>query len=268
MKAGRMGPDEVRWLEPEWPYGQRLRALTTTRGGGVSIGGYTSFNLADHVGDDPEHVRANRQHLSHLLGDMPIQWLEQVHGTRVVEAGGAGVSEAGAPQADAVWTTEPGQVLAVLTADCLPVVLGDRAGTLAAVVHGGWRGLVDGILRATIAAMPRRPDYAWLGPAIGADVYEVGEEVIARVLAQGPGFEAAVTRGAVPGKGYLDLAGLAALQLATLGIDEVYRSGLSTWDTDRFYSHRKTTVHGGGHTGRMATLAWLAPRLRRRRPER
>jgi YfiH family protein len=242
--------DNIRWLEPEWPYGPRLRALTTTRVGGASTGRWAGFNLAEHVGDDPGHVAANRAILSRLLGHLPIQWLEQVHGVRVVEAPCPGV-----PEADAVWTMTPGQVLAVMTADCLPVVLADRAGTMIAVVHGGWRGLVDGILRETLAALPRQPEVAWLGPAIGADVYEVGDEVMSRVRAEGREFEGALAASPQSGKGYLDLARLAELQLARLGVSEVYGSGLSTWDTETFYSFRRE-----GETGRMATLAWLPVR--------
>ncbi|TNF89925.1 MAG: peptidoglycan editing factor PgeF, partial [Gammaproteobacteria bacterium] len=205
------------------------------------------FNLADHVGDDPADVAANRSILSRSLGPLPIQWLEQVHGVRVVEAGLEAV-----PQADAVWTADRGQVLAVLTADCLPVVLADRAGDAVAIAHGGWRGLVAGILAETVRAMPVRPEIAWLGPAIGADVYEVGEEVLELVVREDVQFEAAVARGPLPGKGYLDLSQLAALQLSEMGIEEIYQSGLSTWDTERFYSYRRE-----GRTGRMATLAWL-----------
>ena len=239
--------ESISWVEADWPYDDRLRALTTTRVGGVSEGPCSGFNLAGHVDDDPKHVAANRQILTHYLGALPIQWLEQVHGTRVVEAGRESL-----PEADAVWTAERGQVLAVLTADCLPVVLADKAGQVVAIAHGGWRGLVDGILAATVAAMPIQPEVAWLGPAIGADVYEVGQEVLDQVVNKDPSYEQALRPGPLPGKGYLDLARLAQLQLANLGIQEVYNSGLSTWDTERFYSYRRE-----GQTGRMATLAWL-----------
>ncbi len=239
--------ESINWVEAQWPYADRLRVLTTTRAGGVSEGPCSGFNLAGHVGDNPDHVAANREILARHLGHLPIQWLDQVHGTRVVEAGGESL-----PEADAVWTTTRGQVLAVLTADCLPVVLADRAGTNIAVAHGGWRGLINGILAATVTAMPTRPEVAWLGPAIGADVYEVGDEVLDQVAAEGPQFEQALRRGPLPGKGYLDLAGLARLQLVSQGIQNVYDAGLSTWDTGHFYSYRRE-----GQTGRMATLAWL-----------
>lgn len=242
--------EPIQWLEADWPYGDRMRALTTTRAGGVSGKPGSGFNLADHVGDDPGHVAANREILAQALGAMPIQWLEQVHGVRAVEAGRETL-----PRADAAWTAAPGQVVAVLTADCLPVVLADRAGQVIAIAHGGWRGLVNGILAETVSAMSVQPEFAWLGPAIGADVYEVGEEVLEQVVGNGPQFEQALERGPRPGKGYLDLSTLAELQLARLGVQEIYRSGLSTWDTGRFYSFRRE-----GRTGRMATLAWLLAR--------
>ncbi len=253
MKAPEaMSSTETGWVEPEWPHHGRLRVLTTTRSGGFSRGPWAGFNLAEHVGDAEDAVRANRGHLAGLLGGLPIQWLDQVHGVRVVSAGAETL-----PQADSVWTSRRGQVLAVLTADCLPVVLGDLRGSMVAVVHGGWRGLVDGILRETVAALPSRPDFAWLGPAIGADVYEVGREVLDRVRGADAAYVEAVLDSPVPGKGYLDLNRLAELQLEALGVRAVYRSGLSTWDTDRFYSHRKEAYGREGQTGRMATLAWL-----------
>jgi YfiH family protein len=244
-----MSSEPIQWVEAGWPHGGRLRALTTTRVGGFSLAPWGGFNLADHVGDDPAHVAANRDLLRRHLGAMPVQWLEQVHGVRVVEAGLEAL-----PEADAVWTSRPGQVLAVLTADCLPVVLADLAGQAIAAAHGGWRGLVDGILAETVQAMPVQPEIAWLGPAIGSDVYEVGQEVLEQVVENNVKFERALRRGPEPGKGYLDLATLAALQLAELGVQKVFRSGLSTWDTNRFYSYRRE-----GQTGRMATLAWLSP---------
>lgn len=245
-------PWAIDWVEADWPHGRLLRVLTTTRQGGYSTGEWAGFNLAEHVGDEPGHVRANRALLAQQLGGLPIQWLDQVHGVRVVEAGRETL-----PQADAAWTTRPGQVLAVLTADCLPVVLGNRRGSLVAAVHGGWRGLVDGILAETLAALPVQADFAWLGPAIGADVYEVGEDVLTRVRSAGVEYEEAIHRSPLPGKGFLDLVRLAELQLEALGLRDVYRSGLSTWDTRRFYSHRKESGGGQRQTGRMATLAWL-----------
>lgn len=239
--------EPIDWVDANWPVSAGQRALTTTRAGGVSQAPCSGLNLAEHVGDAPESVRENRRLLSRHLGGLPVQWLDQVHGVRVVEAGGELL-----PEADAAWTARRHQVLAVLTADCLPVVLTDVAGTVIAAAHGGWRGLVNGILAATIEAMPVRPELAWLGPAIGGEVYEVGDEVLDQVVGADPAFQAAIRRGHAPGKGYLDISRLAALQLERLGVSDVYRSGLSSWDTERFYSYRRE-----GRTGRMATLAWL-----------
>lgn len=243
-------PHSVGWLEANWPYNGHARALTTFRTGGVSQPPYAGLNLAEHVGDDGDRVQLNRQTLRELLGHLPVQWLNQVHGTRVVEADFAGV-----PEADGIWTSERGKVLAVLTADCLPVVLADSSFLTLAVVHGGWRGLVDGVLASACAALPIRPSVAWLGPAIGPDVYEVGEEVVEGVLDGHPELVGVVRKSAVPGKSYLDLFTLAQLQLQALGVSEIYTQRLSTWDTERFYSYRRE-----GQTGRMATLAWLPPR--------
>ncbi len=259
---------QIRWIEPRWPYENGPRVLTTLRTGGVSAPPFDSFNLADHVGDSDDAVLENRRRLDHLLGHLPVQWLNQVHGTKVVEASAGGVSLADGlpsadrvPEADGVWTAEQGRVLAVLTADCLPVVLTDHSFQVLAVVHGGWRGLVAGVLAEACAALPVPATIAWLGPAIGPDVYEVGEEVLDAVLAGHPYSEPAVRnrRAGVKGggKGYLDLFALAELQLKSLGIREVYSERLSTWDTGRFYSYRKE-----GQTGRMATLAWLPSQSR------
>ena len=252
-------PSPIGWVEACWPFTGQVRALTTTRAGGVSEHPYAGFNLADHVGDSTARVAANRRTLDELLGGMPVQWLQQVHGTRLVEAR---LDQAGSrPVADGAWTSERGQVLAILTADCLPVVLVDRKFEVLAAVHAGWRGLVGGILAAACSAMPVRPAYAWLGPAIAEDVYEVGHEVLQALVDADEAYRAAIRPAEAaessPGtrpKGYLDLFGLAELQLHRLGV-ETFTERISTWDTGRFYSYRRE-----GRTGRMATLAWLPGR--------
>lgn len=241
--------DPISWIEPRWSYGNRLRVLTTLRTGGVSAPPFAGFNLAGHVGDNDRDVLENRRQLNELLGHLPVQWLNQVHGTTVVPA-----SLDGVPEADGVWTAERGTVLAVLTADCLPVVLTDHSFQALAVVHGGWRGLVAGVLAEACAALPVPPTIAWLGPAIGPDLYEVGAEVLEAVLTGHPEAAPAVRNRNAAGKGYLDLFTLAERQLKSLGIREVYSERQSTWDTRRFYSYRRE-----GPTGRMATLAWLPP---------
>ena len=156
------------------------------------------------------------------------------------------------PEADGAWTRERGLAIAVLTADCLPIVLVARGFDALAVVHAGWRGLAGGVLAAACERLPGAPGSAWIGPGIGASRYEVGSEVLAEVRALGPYVEASIRQGVRSGKGYLDLAGLATLQLRSLGVLEVYCDRSCTADTPGLYSYRRDGV-----TGRMATLAWL-----------
>lgn len=238
----------LRPVLPAWPWGDLVKAFTTTRSGGISTPPYDTFNLAEHVGDDPEHVAGNRLLLDGMVGQRRLQWLNQVHGTRVVEAGD-GVA---VPEADAVWTAERGLVLAVLTADCLPVLIVNEDGSALGLAHGGWRGLVNGILEATLSAMPGGRRVAWLGPAIGPEDYEVGDEVLDAVAALGAFAASAILPGTAPGKGYLDLYTLAELELARLGVERVYCERYSTLGCLDFYSYRRD-----GTTGRMATVAWL-----------
>ncbi len=243
----------VRWVEPRWPHGHRLRVLTTTRQGGASRAPYDGFNLATHVGDAPSSVAANRRLLSGLLGGLPVQWLEQVHGTEIVEASAGSAHRV--PVADGAWTRESGLVLAVLTADCLPVVLADSSFTCFAVVHAGWRGLVGGVLESACRRLPVSPAIAWLGPAIGPRAYEVGEAVRTAVMALPVDTGPALLPGHVGGKWQLDLYALAAALLRRCGVAEIYGEGYCTWTDEVFFSHRRD----GGRTGRMATLAWRIP---------
>lgn len=238
----------TRWVEPHWPHADRVRALTTTREDGHSTGPFAAFNLAAHVGDQPAAVRANRVKLDALLGGLPIRWLEQVHGTTVVRATGTGP----VPVADGAWTDQRGLVLAVLTADCLPVVLIDEQCRNLAVVHAGWRGLVSGVIAAGCAALPFRPQAAWLGPAIGGAAYEVGADVLDAVARLPVRLEEVVRPAQQRGKGYLDLSALAERLLAREGVTAVYGARSCTYTDERFYSYRRD-----GQTGRMATLAWL-----------
>ena len=252
-------------LLPDWPAPANVLALTTTRQGGVSQPPWDSLNLGDHVGDDPQAVEANRGTLQSLLpAGSRIQWLEQVHGTRAVPAGAdasfpprADVSFP--PQADACWTREPGLACAVLTADCLPVLLCDRAGSVVASVHAGWRGLVAGVIEQTVAAMSAEPGQllAWLGPAIGPATFEVGPEV-REAFCQAPGanaLEHACFRVSALAADHwvADIYALARLRLRRLGIQAVYGGGFCTVrDPLRFYSFRRD-----GQTGRMASLIQL-----------
>lgn len=159
------------WIQPDWPAPARVKALSTTRAGGVGKAPYDTLNLGTHVGDDPSRVADNRGIVRQALPAEP-RWLNQVHGSTVVDAAAGD----GVPDADAAFTREPGRVCAVMTADCLPVLLCDRAGTVVAAAHAGWRGLFDGVIEATVEAMGVPPGQllAWLGPAIGPDAFEVG----------------------------------------------------------------------------------------------
>jgi hypothetical protein len=243
---------KVEWLEPAWPAPPPVRVLSTLRTGGTSEGPYASLNLAAHVGDHSERVAANRRLLREAatLPGEPL-WLEQVHGTEVVEHGG----RTEVPRADAAIATRSGRVCAVMTADCLPVVLADRAGTRIGIAHAGWRGLAGGVVEATIAALGCEPSelLAWLGPAIGQEAFEVGPEVRAAFLRRSPVLGGCFA-GNVRGRFQADLGGLARLMLADAGVTSVHGGGACTaTDARRFFSYRRD-----GTTGRMATLAWLA----------
>lgn len=237
------------WIEPDWPAPARVRALVTTREGGVSVGPYASLNLATHVGDDPPAVAANRAILRQALPAEP-RWLEQVHGIEVVD----GESVRSVPRADASVARTPGIVLAVMTADCLPVLLCDRAGTAIGIAHAGWRGLAGGVVEATLAAMRVAPAdvIAWLGPAIGPASFEVGADVRdAAIAAQADAAQAFVA--GAPGKWLADIYSLARLRLERAGVAAVYGGGFCTVrDAGRFYSFRRDR-----DTGRMASLIWL-----------
>lgn len=243
----------VGWIAPDWPAPAHVRVVSTLRGGGVSGGPYASLNLADHVGDRPDAVAANRV-LLHAAARLPAEplWLEQVHGIDVALHEGAATI---APRADGAVTFVPGSVLAVMTADCLPVVLVDRDGTRIGVAHAGWRGLAGGVLQATVAALrvPAAELHAWLGPAIGPGAFEVGPEVRDAFLARVRGSDACFTPNE-RGRFCADLYGLARRVLEHAGVIHVHGGSWCTHDdAERFFSFRRDGV-----TGRMATLAWLA----------
>jgi YfiH family protein len=236
------------FLIPDWPAPAHVRALQTLRTGGCSPAPWASFNLGDHVGDEPARVAANRAELRRQLPAEPL-WLQQVHGTVVVDA-------AQAPQAttaDASFANEPDQVCAVMTADCLPVLFCDRAGSVVAAAHAGWRGLLDGILESTIAAMQRPPAdlLAWLGPAIGPERFEVGGEVRAAFVAHDA--QAAGSFRQHGDKWLADIYSLARQRLQAAGVTNIHGGGRCTVsDAERYFSYRRDGV-----TGRMATLIWL-----------
>lgn len=237
-------------LIPDWPAPPQVRACVTTRAGGLSLAPYETLNLATHVGDDPATVAANRFRLAQAL-NLPAapRWLNQVHGTHCVDAATA----ADGAQADASYALRPGIVCAVLTADCLPVLLCDRNGTRVAAVHAGWRGLHDGVIAAAVRALACPPAglLAWIGPGIGTDAYVVGGELRRDFLALDPGNAACFEQRA--DGWHADLAGLAARQLASAGVTAIGCSNLCTFHDERFYSYRRDDV-----TGRFASLVWLA----------
>lgn len=252
---------------PAWP---GVSIFVTTRLGGVSSAPFTSWNLGDHVGDDPARVAENRQRLAALLPAAPL-WLQQVHGTDVVDADAgadadvnANVADTGlvaaagqAPCGDAAMTRTPGKVLAIMTADCLPVVLAACDGSALAMAHAGWRGLAAGVLERTVEAMgsygKRMPLRAWIGPAIGPTAFEVGSEVRTAFLADDPGAASCFQPGAAVHKWMADLPELARRRLRRAGVQDVTLSGHCTvTDSEHFFSYRRD-----GQTGRFATLAWL-----------
>lgn len=238
---------------PDWPAPPNVRALQTTRLGGFSRMPYDSLNLGLHVGDDPITVAANRNLLNTHVPSEPV-WLEQVHGTTVVTAEQAGC----VPRADACITRSKHAVCVVMTADCLPVLLCDQAGTVVGAAHAGWRGLADGVIEATVRAMtvPGAELMAWLGPAIGPKAFEVGTEVRATFLSNDPAAAAAFIPSPSPGEDekYLaDLYLLARQRLAALGVSKIHGGGFCTYnEPGRFFSYRRDR-----HTGRMASMVWL-----------
>lgn len=243
---------ELQFIIPGWPAPANVRAAVTTRAGGASRAPYDSFNLAAHVGDDPGAVRANRAQLRDALR-LPAEpvWLRQVHGVNVIDAARATIE----PEADGAFALQPGAVCAVLTADCLPVFLCDRAGTRVAVLHAGWRGLAAGVIEQGVLALgvPGRDLLAWLGPAIGPRAFEVGPEVREAFVRDDA--QAADAFRASRGDRYqADIYRLARQRLACLGVAAVHGGDFCTaTDRARFFSYRRD-----GACGRMASLIWLA----------
>lgn len=241
----------VSWVEPGWPVPSGVRAISTFRTGGVSTGTYESLNLGDHVGDAAPSVSENRRRLKSSAG-LPAEpiWLEQVHGTHVADLDALG----GVGPADAAFTRRTGRVCAILTADCLPVLLTLDTGGLVAAAHAGWRGLAAGVIEDTVRALQVPPErlMAWLGPAIGPKHFEVGAEVREALLQADGGAAEAFALNA-RGRFMADLGLLARRRLAALRVGRVYGGGECTYAmADRYFSHRRD-----GLTGRQATLIWL-----------
>ncbi|MCI0655366.1 MAG: peptidoglycan editing factor PgeF [Methylococcaceae bacterium] len=234
------------FIEPHWPVSSDIHAVTTLRAGGFSRGAYASMNPASHVGDNPLSVLRNRKILINRLG-LPAEpvWLKQEHGIRVINAGLNGCRSA-----DASFTFEKGVVCAVLTADCLPVLLCNPITGAVAAVHAGWRGLLLGVIEAALDVIGDS-QVAWLGPAIGPDAFVVGSEVRDRFLAKSPAFGSAF-KAADDQKWLLDLYSVARMILSEKGVRFIGGGEWCTYsDPERFFSYRRD-----GACGRLSTLIW------------
>jgi len=251
---------EAPWLVPDWPAPARVRALSTTRQGGVSEAPYGladgspgGLNLGTHVGDDAAAVAANRARLAARLPAAP-GWLEQVHGCAIATEDQF-AADGVVPQADASIATSAGRVCAAMTADCLPALFCNRAGTRVAAAHAGWRGLAAGVLEATAESLQAEPAdiLVWLGPAIGPQAFEVGPEVREAFIKQLPEAAKAFVPSHNAGKFMADIYLLARLRLAERGVTAVYGGGFCTVTDPRFFSYRRAS-----RTGRFASLVWLS----------
>jgi YfiH family protein len=237
-------------IYPDWPAPANVKALQTTRLGGISAAPYDTLNLGLHVGDDPVRVNRNRQMLEPLMPSEPV-WLEQVHGTVVANADEAACRV----QADACIARHRGAVCVIMTADCLPVLLCDEDGTVVGAAHAGWKGLAAGVIEVTVKEMGVEPHklMVWLGPAIGPHAFEVGAEVRATFMAHDAKADQAFTAHGAEGKYHADIYLLARRRLNALGITHVHGGTLCTYhQKDKFFSYRRDGV-----TGRMGTFIWL-----------
>lgn len=251
--------DTTNLIIPNWPAPANVRACITTRIGGVSAAPYTSNNFGLHVGDDPQKVAQNRANLSaNLQLTKTPQWLEQVHGVKVVNARDDGLVRT----ADGSYSNEIGQACLVMTADCLPILLCDKAGTQVAAIHCGWRSLAKGISARALNkfSTPCKNILAYLGPAISQPHFEVGVDVLEAFFksARSPAHADAIAKAFIsaerPLHFYGDIYALARAELNALGVTQIYGGDYCTYaEADRFYSYRRDGV-----TGRMASLVWLA----------
>lgn len=240
-------------IQPNWPAPAHVKALTTTRNGGFSVGSYASFNLSNLVGDEPGTVKRNRGLLREAL-QLPAEplWLKQVHGSRVIDAFDAAPGE----EADGCVTGTPGVVCAVLTADCLPIFLCDRRSTRIAILHAGWRGLAAGVIEEGLRRIQLPPAnlLVWLGPAIGPSAYEVGDDMRRAFVEQDK--ETAQSFTPVPdrpGHWLADLYDIARRRLRAQGVHAIHGGLRCTFrERNLFYSHRRE-----GACGRMASIIWL-----------
>ena len=245
-----IGPEDI--IVPDWPAPRGVKAFFTTRRGGVSEGKFANLNLGAQVGDDCVAVAENRRRLDALLPVKPI-WLNQVHGIAVHTFSGDAADSA--PVADAAMTSQRNRPCAVLVADCLPLLFCDTGSTCVAATHAGWRGLSAGVIESTVEAMPVAPRklIAWLGPAIGARVFEVGGDVVEAFAKHEPASRRAFEPIAgKDGKYLADIFALARQRLAAAGVEQIFGGGDCTFSApERFFSHRRD-----GRSGRMAAIVW------------
>lgn len=237
------------WLKPDWPAPEHVRACVTTCSGGDSLVPYAHFNLGEHVGDSLEQVQKNRQYLADALDCQPT-WLNQVHGDQVVTVDATQVLSA-----DASVSREANLACCIMSADCLPVLFSDQAGSCVAAAHAGWRSLLAGILENTVTSMQVETAQiiAWLGPAIGADTFEVGDEVRVAFMQKDPSTAQAFVPSKNADRWMADIYQLARIRLTAHGVHAVYGGGFCTLSDPRFYSYRRQSV-----TGRFASLVWIA----------
>jgi len=250
-------PMDADCVKPDWQVDARVRAFTTTRHGGVSKPPYQSMNLGLHVGDDRDDVERNRV-LLHQRFALPCEprWLKQTHGTKVINASNKPLPQSEHPvDADGIFTRQRNVVLAVLTADCLPVVISDVNGTQLAVVHAGWRGLAAGIISNAVKMFHKASTlHAWLGPAIGPDNFEVGEDVRQAFLESADNDNMHFRQGMREGKYLANLYTLAQQELNLAGCIVTGGDYCTYAQKSHFHSHRRD----GAASGRMATVAWLS----------
>ncbi len=238
----------VNWIIPNWPAPTAIKAVSTLRSGGVSQSPFFSFNLGNYVGDDPMSVAENRIRLNRGL-ELPSEpcWLNQVHGSSVIQAGRNLTNNI----ADASYTRDKGVVCAVLTADCLPILITDQSGSFVAVIHCGWRGLLSGIIQNTLRVLEGLDLLAWLGPAIGADNFKVRQDVRSAFVKKSQCFESGFKL-LFRGCWGVNIYQIARTLLERQGISRIYGGDFCTYsEEDRFFSYRRD-----GKTGRMATIIW------------
>lgn len=263
-----MTDDKVKFIKPNWPAPDHIKAFTTTRIGGISQPPFSTFNMADHVGDDPDAVLKNRHHLKERL-KCPTEpfWLNQIHGNRIISP----ADESPSSSADGAYSLNNNNVSVVMTADCLPLLITDKAGKMVMALHGGWRSLAAGIIEKGIARFkkfnfPAIDLLVWLGPAIGPDFYEVGQEVKDQFIKNNPLTETAfVSSNKRSHQGsnqhadqhwLMDIYAVAKVYLTRCGVTEIYGGDHCTYKENRhFFSYRRD-----GKTGRMASLIWIASR--------